>query len=187
MWGCALSAVQAARARRLLMQILFSFFHSPGVCTVMPIKRQVQIQPKLSSIQAVLECMVLGQPARFSNYRERRLRGRQKGRTTHAYIQRWRAKSRLGMGCAVYTLIYTCTRTCMGAHTHFQRSMGTHTHVHTCTLSHKYSHAPSDTQTDAHTHARACTRRRTQQCCIDFQQFFDEMSYSDSLPRCYFA
>lgn len=78
-WSFALSAVCAARARRQLMQILFPFFHACSVCTVMLIKRQVQIQPKLSSAKAASECVMLGQPVSSSNQREHRLRGRQEG------------------------------------------------------------------------------------------------------------
>lgn len=58
-----------------------------------------------------------------------------------------------------------------------------HGYTHTHTHAYEYSH-PAHTLSEA----RACrSDRRTQQCCIDFLQFFDEMSYSDSLPRCYFA
>lgn len=48
-------------------------------------------------------------------------------------------------------------------------------------------HTQESRRVHLQTHAHQRSDRRTQQWCIDFQRFFDEMSYSDSLPRCYFA
>ncbi len=96
---------------------------------------------------------------------------RQTGRrTTHAYVQRRRAESRLGM-----ELAFTRGQTPKETRAQTHRNMNIHI-LHTPTEAHVlYMYAPVHTD------------RRTQQWCIDFQQFFDEMSYSDSLPRCYFA
>lgn len=97
---------------------------------------------------------------------------RQTGRrATHAYMHRRRAESRLGTELA-YTRRHTPRETWAQPHTHSWNSHLMHT------------------PTEAHVlcmHASVHTDRHTQQWCIDFPQFFDEMSYSDSLPRCYFA
>lgn len=98
---------------------------------------------------------------------------RQTGRrATHAYMQRSRAESRLGTELA-YTHRHTPRETWVQTHTLMKLTSHAHTNRSTCSA--LCMHAPVHTD------------RHTQQWCIDFQQFFDEMSYSDSLPRCYFA
>lgn len=120
------------------------------VCTVMPIKRQVQIQIQIIQHSSCLRVRDAGSgqpvsPIKGSAGCEAATRGNDAGILGDA-------ESRL-------------------ASTHSQRDTHTLMNIHTQQKRHMY-----------------CTcMRPSQQWCIDFLQFFDEMSYSDSLPRCYFA
>lgn len=55
------------------------------------------------------------------------------------------------------------------------------------THSQRDTHILMNIHTQQKRHMYCTCMRPSQQWCIDFLQFFDEMSYSDSLPRCYFA